>query len=109
MKISIAMIVALGVTAPQAWGNSGKAGTKAPIGMGSEATPATNTVAQKIREEIKRDTTLSSQAQSLKVSADKDSVIVSGTVATEAERDKVEAVARQYAGANKVTMDVVVQ
>jgi len=80
-----------------------------PIGLGSTASPADNKMAQNIRDELKKDATLSNRAQNLRVNAAGGEVMVSGMVESQAERDKVEAVARRVAGDNRVVLDVSVE
>ena len=79
-----------------------------PIGMG-QTSAVDNKMAQNIRDELSRDTTLSSKAKNVRVNAANDEVTVSGMVATQAERDKVESVARRVAGQKRVVLDVTVE
>lgn len=67
-------------------------------------------MAQDVRETLQKDQSLSSQARNLRVSSSNGAVTVSGTVGSEVERSKVEAIARQVAGSqDKVVMDVAVE
>lgn len=80
--------------------------------QGTSATEATATsdarLAQKVRDALSKETTLSTDAKSLRVSSNNGEVTVSGTVSSEQERSKVESVAKQAAG-EKVTLDIAVQ
>ncbi len=79
-----------------------------PIGMG-QTTPMDNKMAQNIRDELSKDSTLSSKAKNVRVNAADGEVTVSGMVATQAERDKVESVARRVAGDKRVILDVTIE
>ncbi len=88
--------------------------TQAPASgnLGTNA-PTTNAMsdakmAQELRESLARDTSLSSQAQNLRVSSNNGTVTVSGTVASDIEKSKIEAMARQAAG-EKAVVQVAVE
>lgn len=113
MKKSLAMacVLAFATSAGAAGSKTDKQQTteNRPIGMGSEASPADNKMAQQIRDELKRDTTLSTQAQNVSVSAAEGEIRITGVVSNESERNKVESVARRVAGDNRVLLDIAVQ
>ncbi len=91
---------------------TGKVTTSPPSQSQSATTMSTadSRLAQQVRETLSRDSTLSSSAKNLKVSSNNGSVFVSGSVASEQERAKVESLASQAAGGDsKVTIDVAVE
>ncbi len=90
-------------------GAKGSAATTTTTSTDTASTPTSDArMAQQVRDALAKETALSSQAKTLRVSSNNGSVTVSGTVANEQERSKVESVARQAAG-EQVTMDVAVE
>jgi hyperosmotically inducible periplasmic protein len=61
---------------------------------------------QKIRKALMADDTLSTDAKNLKVVTANGVVVLRGPVKSDAERTAVEALAKQNAGANRVTCEV---
>lgn len=85
---------------------AGTGSSKSTTSMESPTSDAR--MAQEVRDSLSKDASLSSKAKSLRVSSANGNVTVTGTVASEAEKSRVESMARSAAG-EKVIMDVAVE